>query len=176
MKEKKFLIIIGSIVFAIAVGLVGLSFKLKSRNQIKLSAVEVHQMITGKEHYFDPNQLSEIIDQSDSDVLLIDIRTPDQFINYHIVGAINIPYQRILDKEYEEILDDDRTKILYSADEVKSAEVWTILRQLGYENIFVLQGGLNFWMSKIEKKDIFGPVTLDDEKARFDFKKEINPQ
>mgnify|MGYP003963235403 FL=1 len=46
-----------------------------------------------------------------------------------------------------------------------------ISRQLGYENNYVLQGGLNYWTETILNPSAPSPYSADDEIAKYEFRK-----
>ena len=46
-----------------------------------------------------------------------------------------------------------------------------LCRQLGYENNYVLQGGLNYWVETIMNPEKPGPTSPDEEIARYNFRK-----
>ena len=49
------------------------------------------------------------------------------------------------------------------------------MTQYGYENLFVLEGGLDGWKSVVDNKDIFKGKYPKDEDARVDFAKAAKP-
>ena len=176
MKGRKFTIGLGLLIILVAVSLIALSMKEKKENKIIVSAEEVHKVISAGNYFFDPEQLEKDLNSNETNFIIIDLRSPDQFLADHIEGAINIPFQRILDSENADYFKDEKIKIVYTNDESKSAEVWVLLEQLGYEEVYVLKGGFNYWVDKIKKKDLLGSTTKNTEKPRFDFKKELSPE
>lgn len=174
MKIRKNLTILGALIILITVALIGVSLREKKENSIVVSAEEVHKLIADGSHFYNPSDLEKNLKSHDTNLVLIDLRAPDQFLNNGINGAINIPFQRILDDDYKSLLHNDKVKIMYGGQESKAAEVWILLSQMGIKNIYVLKGDLPYWMAKVENKDIFGNASLDDEKARRDFKKELS--
>ena len=85
---------------------------------------------------------------AEEEFVLVDIRNPQNFLASHIDNAVNIPFQKILDKEwYGFFLDTTIKKVLYCDLDIYSAEAMMLLHQLGCTNIYVLEGGMNFWKS-----------------------------
>jgi len=72
-------------------------------------------------------------------VILIDLRNPDDFNRGHFKGAINIPVSEILSKESIEIFDLAKTdfkKVVLFAEDVHLANgALMILMQIGYDNV-----------------------------------------
>jgi 3-mercaptopyruvate sulfurtransferase SseA len=91
---------------------------------------------------------------------------------FSLPGAINIPLQSILSKDHEEILNQGtKMNIFYSNGSTEANEAWLLTRQLGYQNNYVLQGGLNYWMETIMNPEKPGNLAANDELARYDFRK-----
>jgi hypothetical protein len=61
--------------------------------------------------------------------------------------------------------------IFYSNGSTESNEAWLLTRQLGYQNNYVLQGGLNYWMETILNPSQPANIISNDEIARYDFRK-----
>lgn len=67
---------------------------------------------------------------SEDNYAIIDIRTAQEYKEEHVIGAVNIP----LDKINENIeLDKEKTIIVYCQEGDESSIACTILRELGYE-------------------------------------------
>ncbi|VDN17438.1 unnamed protein product [Dibothriocephalus latus] len=81
--------------------------------------------------------------------LLLDVRDSDDFDNCHIIGALNYPatmLSRCMNFETREMLAfrnrPNHIIILYDENESIAPRVATILTQRGYDNVFLLAGGL----------------------------------
>ncbi len=175
MKGRKFIIGLGAVVILIMISLIALSLREKNKNKIVVSAEKVHEFISEGNFFYEPEQLKRDIDSEVLDVKVLDLRSPDIYLLDHITNAINIPYQRVLDDENSAYFKSTGKKVIYTDDEAKSAELWVLLKQLGYEDIYVLKGGFNYWLDKIENKNILSSTLKESEKAKYDFKKELSP-
>ena len=120
----------------------------------------------------DPNKALEVISKKNQDYIFIDIRNPREFDNFHIEGAVNVPMQRALDDEYIPDLKNSKKKVLYSDESIKADQIRVLLTQYGYDNLYVLQGGANYWKENMVSKDVFkSKAEYDDEKLKFDIAK-----
>jgi len=90
------------------------------------------------------NRALELIDDG---AIVIDVREIDEFNQGHIVGAINLPLNQIDTITY----DKDTTIILYCATGVRSQEAVKKLSDMGYTNLYNLDGGLLNWGDKLEE-------------------------
>ena len=90
----------------------------------------------------DYESLKELI-KSDDDIVIVDIRSPQEFKERRIKYAINIPLYE-LDKKVEYILQDkNKMIILYCGCGIRSKKAYKILEQKGYTNLYSLQGGID---------------------------------
>jgi 3-mercaptopyruvate sulfurtransferase SseA len=87
-------------------------------------------------------------------------------------GSINIPLSNLLSDEYTDILHQDAyMNVFYSNGSVYANQAWMITRQLGYENNYVLEGGLNYWFGNILAPEAPSVTSPDEEFAKYDFRK-----
>lgn len=91
----------------------------------------------------DTNKALEIIN---SGAVLIDVRTIDEFNREHIPNAVNIPLDQLESINY----DKDTKIIIYCQTGVRSKEAVTKLINMGYTNLYDLDGGLLNWGGSLE--------------------------
>jgi rhodanese-related sulfurtransferase len=138
----------------------------------KLSADELLQEAGAGAQFVSPDVIADMLVQKDPSLQLIDVRTPEEFEGYSMPGAINIPLSNILSDEYTDILNQDaRMNVFYSNGSVYANEAWMLTRQLGYENNFVLEGGLNYWFGNILSAQAPAQTSPNEEFAKYDFRK-----
>ena len=102
------------------------------------------------ERYISTDILADRIVNQDPVLLLIDTRTTEEFEKYTLPNAINIPLSQILNKELNPYLNQDiYDVILFSTDNFTADEAWLIGNRMGYERLYVLEGGLNAWFQTI---------------------------
>jgi len=141
-------------------------------SKYKLTAQELLNEIRSGEQFMSSDYIADQLIGGDESIQIIDIRTPSEYEKYSLPGAINIPFSKILDDEWIDYLDQDiKTNVFYSNGSLKANEAWMILRQLGYENNYVLQGGLNYWAETILNPQNPGTSVADDEIAKYDLRK-----
>jgi len=138
----------------------------------KLSAVELLEEVKEGIQFMHPDEVADMVVQKDPSLQLIDVRDKDAFDKFHLPGAINIPIADILSVENEDYLNQDvKMNVFYSNGSTAANEAWMITRQLGYDNNYVLQGGLNFWAETIMNPKQPASTSPDDEFAKYDFRK-----
>ena len=82
--------------------------------------------------------------ESESDYMILDVRTPEEFADQHIPDAINIPNETIGTEEIPELPDKDQLILVYCRSGNRSKQASDKLANLGYTNI-VEFGGINDW-------------------------------
>jgi rhodanese-related sulfurtransferase len=97
----------------------------------------------------DPAGAKKFIDEAaaakDTKVKVLDIRTPEEFKDGHIAGAVNVDF---LAKDFSEkagALDKSTTWVLHCASGGRSKRSLEILRRLGFKSIVHLDGGFAAW-------------------------------
>ena len=80
----------------------------------------------------------------EKDYIILDVRTPSEFEEKHIVGAINVPNESIGTEEIQELPDKDQLILVYCRSGNRSKDASQKLVQLGYTNIIEF-GGINDW-------------------------------
>ena len=102
------------------------------------------------ERYISTDELADRIINNDPSLLLIDVRDENDFKKYTLPSAINIPLNKVLEEDSEPYLDQDEYDvILFSNDNFYSDQAWILCNRLGYENLYVLKGGINTWFNTI---------------------------
>lgn len=86
----------------------------------------------------DSNRAMELINNN---AIIIDVRELDEYNTGHIDGAVNIPLAEIANVNY----DKETVIIVYCASGMRSSSAADELIDLGYENVYNLDGGLINW-------------------------------
>ena len=82
--------------------------------------------------------------ESESDYIILDVRTTEEFADKHIPDAINIPNETIGTEDIPELPDKDQLILVYCRSGNRSKQASDKLADLGYTNI-VEFGGINDW-------------------------------
>jgi cysteine synthase/rhodanese-related sulfurtransferase len=94
--------------------------------------------------------MGEVMDLIDSDErpLFVDVRTPAEFAEGHIEGAVNVPLDALGDKAAGLPKDKDAPIVTVCNVGRVSLTGMLILKSLGYHKVKNLMGGLNSWVSE----------------------------
>lgn len=82
--------------------------------------------------------------EEESDYIILDVRTPEEFADKHIPGAVNIPNETIGTKDISELPDKDQLILVYCHSGNRSKQASEKLVALGYSNVAEF-GGINDW-------------------------------
>lgn len=86
--------------------------------------------------------------------LLLDVRTPGEFMGGHIATAVNIDFDGASFESEIQKLDKTKTYFVYCRSGNRSGQAISIMKQAGVENIYELRGGL------VANQNSFPLVTL----------------
>lgn len=100
------------------------------------------------------DDITDRIIKKDPTLLLIDVRSADQFNTFAIPGAINIPIDSLLNESSVGLLKQPgKNKVFYSNTGTMSDQAWVLAKREGISNVFVLKDGLNTWFKTIVKAE-----------------------
>ena len=89
---------------------------------------------------------SDFVEIQDSDYTLIDVRTQDEFDLGHIDGAINLDfYSETFQNEILSLPKNEKI-VLYCRTNNRSSKTANILKENGFKEISVLEGGITDWV------------------------------
>ena len=71
--------------------------------------------------------------------VLLDVRTPDEYWDYHIAGSLNLPLQEIHLAE-KQFADKETTIYVHCLSGRRSAQAAASLKRLGYRNVIDIGG------------------------------------
>ncbi|MBK7030220.1 MAG: rhodanese-like domain-containing protein [Bacteroidales bacterium] len=159
-------------VILLSLGLIIAAVPKNTTTPYKLSANQILDEIKSGTQFLEPEQIAQMLVEKDPYLQLIDVRPLNEFEKFSLPGAISIPIDNLLSPEFVETFDQDtKMNVFYSNGNTQANEAWMLLRQLGYKNIYVLQGGLNYWAEAILNPSAPASTSSNDEIARYDFRR-----
>ena len=167
MKPRLYLALI-----IVPLGMIMAAIPQNTTHPYKLTPNELLEHMNSGMQYFSPDEVAHMIVSKDPSLLLVDVRSENEYEKYHLPGAINIPLSSLLEDQWKDYLHQDlRYNVFYSNSTVNANQAWMLTRQLGYENNYVLQGGLNYWVETIMNPTAPKSTSPNEEMARYDFRK-----
>jgi 3-mercaptopyruvate sulfurtransferase SseA len=137
--------------------------------------VSPHKLLTeafDEKSYFTADQVARYVANEDTSVMLIDLRSPEEFSKLNIPGSVNIPYNSFIDIAPGTLPVGGNIKnILYSNGNIDANNAWIIAKGLKIKNIYVMKGGLNEWFSTIMNSRFTGETISARENAIYENRK-----
>lgn len=100
--------------------------------------------------YISTDEIAQVIMENDPSYILIDIRSKEEYERYSIDGALNIPYDKIMEESNLPYFNQDvYTTVIFSNGSSLADQAWLRLRSYDYEGNKVLKGGVNEWYTTI---------------------------
>lgn len=159
-------------VVILSLGLIIAAVPKNTTKPYKLTAAEILDELKSGTQYLQPEDVAQMLIEKDPYLQLIDIRPENEFEKFSLQGAINIPIDNLLSADYVDVFDQDtKLNVFYGNGTTQANEAWMLLRQLGYKNIYVLQGGLNYWTEAILNPQAPSSISSNDDFARYDFRR-----
>ena len=94
-----------------------------------------------------PRELEERLERGD-DLLLLDVREPDEVAICRIEGSVNVPMSEISARLAE--LDPDRPTVCVCHHGIRSGNVAAALEKLEFDELYNLAGGIDRWAEEVE--------------------------
>ena len=119
-----------------------------SSSRVSVDPKELAHRIQNELDHVDVLELSEWISAEKEGYRLVDLRTAEEFNRYHIPGAEHITLPELVETKFRK----NETIVLYSEGGVHSAQAMFLLWTKGYDNVFMLKGGIAQWEADVLHK------------------------
>lgn len=156
-------------IFLVGAGILLAFLPYNAAKSFQLKPGELLEKANSSEIYFTVDQVARFINNEDSTVQLIDIRSEEAYNVCNIPGAINIPFADLLNPDWEGYINQTAVKnIFYGNGDQLSNSAWTVITGLGFENSFVMKGGLNEWYKTVMLSEFSGDKITPRENVLFE--------
>ena len=140
-------IIIGAIII-LAVILVGSFISMRMNTNKMMSNASHHEGDKAKNYEIYPGDVVKKIKDKEN-IVLLDVRTPEEYKESHLKNAILLPVQELSAKSLAEVgLGEDakdKEIIIYCRSGSRSKTAYDMMKALGYTNIKSIAGGMIHW-------------------------------
>jgi phage shock protein E len=93
----------------------------------------------------EPKALGGRIAWADQALVVLDVRTPAEYAEGHVPGAVNIPNGELAGRVAELADAKGRDIVVYCRSGVRAAQALDVLDKAGFKRLFHLQGDYNRW-------------------------------
>ncbi len=143
--------------------------------QMKVSRQQLVKELQKQHFYMAPEDLAHMIIDKEPGFVVIDVRNKDDYQKYHIPGSINIPFDQILTSNTLKDLAQDNMLILASNGNTMASEAWLLLKENGFKDVYILSGGMNYWVAVFTNPKPPTGIYTDDEVFRYQFRHAAGP-
>ncbi len=138
----------------------GKSFRLKPGELVEKTA---------QEKLFTVDEVARFVNNEDSTIQIMDVRSEGEFMACNIPGSVNIPIEKLTESGLENMLTSKNVRtIFYSNDDLLASMALTTATGMGNDNIFVMKGGLNEWFQTVMLSEYSGETITARENALFE--------
>ncbi|MCF8236095.1 MAG: hypothetical protein K9G67_14005 [Bacteroidales bacterium] len=92
-----------------------------------------------------------------ADFMVLDLRTPAEYAEGHIEGAVNLDFKNECFTGSLETMDRDKTYLIHCRTVNKAGKTLDIMKELGFKEVYLMDGGFKAW--KENDRPIFGQET-----------------
>lgn len=96
-----------------------------------------------------PKDVSRLM-QAGEDLILIDCRTPEEHETARIAGAMLVPMQELSVRIGELRQFEERPIVVHCHKGKRSMTVTAVLRELGFEDVRSMSGGIDRWSTDVD--------------------------
>jgi len=127
--------------------------------------------VNSTERFISPDLVAERLINEDPRIFLVDVRSLEQYDEYHLPGAINMPLNTVLNDSLNFSINQKyRDVVFYSNGNITADQAWMLCRQKDFKNLYVMQGGLNKWFDDIMRPKSPQETDADEAFALYRFR------
>lgn len=91
------------------------------------------------------SEASAVIEEAPAALVVLDVRTPEEYNQGHLEGAINVDFYAEDFAAQLDQLDKDVPYVLYCKSGNRSGQTAPIMTDLGFDEVFEIDGGIDAW-------------------------------
>ena len=92
-----------------------------------------------------PDQAAQVIEDAPAGLVVLDIRTPEEYAEVRLADAINIDFYDADFADQLDALDKNDPYVVYCRSGNRSAEAVETMKELGFVEVYEIDGGIVNW-------------------------------
>jgi rhodanese-related sulfurtransferase len=135
---------------------------------------EKERLVAARDVQIHPGELLASLADDRLKVHMLDVRSESDYNLFHIQGAENVEPAALLPltKDFLGAYTENTVYVVMSNDEAAATEAWRVMTAESVPNVYILEGGINNWLSIFAKEEpaitpTSTPVVADQ--LRYDF-------
>jgi len=138
------------IIIAFAGAVVAAILPMKDYSKKEMAVEQLQAELNLKSRFYSTDLIADLLINKDPSLMLIDVRDKVAFDKFHLPDAVSIPLDKLMDSSSLEMLGMDfKKKVFYSNGTSDASTAWIVARRNNFENVFIMDGGLNRWYETI---------------------------
>jgi rhodanese-related sulfurtransferase len=96
-----------------------------------------------------PDGISRLISSGDENLIIIDLRSANDFTDGHIKGALNIPFsEETFGGRIKSINNSNKSAVFYCGKGIKTEKAMPFLKKSAFRKAYILEGGFEAWKNR----------------------------
>lgn len=119
-------------------------------------ASEKERLLVERQVQIHPGELLDSIADDRLNVIMLDVRPEAEYNIFHIRGARHLPFEEVASAVPGLLLEpaENTIYVVMSNDEILATQAWKILVAESVPNVYILEGGINNWLSVFAAQDL----------------------
>lgn len=92
-----------------------------------------------------PERAADVIGEDPAGLVVLDIRTPEEFAEVRIADAINVDFYAPDFADQLDVLDKSDPYVMYCRTGNRSSEAIETMKELGFDEVYEIDGGIVNW-------------------------------
>ncbi|MCK5101917.1 MAG: rhodanese-like domain-containing protein, partial [Cyclobacteriaceae bacterium] len=152
----------------VCLGFIAAVLPQKQNSSMELDAKQLLGEIQLETYIISIDEMANAMINYDPEYQLIDVRSKEEYEKFSLPGAMNIPFDNLFDEEWAPYIDQiARKNVFYCNGTTLASEAWMLTRQKGFQNNYILRGGLNNWYATIIEPT--EPTSANGEEAIYEY-------
>jgi len=144
--NKKYVFLAGLLIL-LGIGLAVLPYRQYPK---EIDPAQLLGEIRDQTRFLSTDEIAKEIIEKDPAYMYVDVRGPAEFNSFTLPGAINVPLGQLLDSANAVLLNQKvKNVVFFSNGDISSEKAWLLCRRMGYNHLYVMKGGLNYWAATI---------------------------
>ena len=128
----------------------GLVFLPDKDNKKEMKPEHLLAKLVDKSRFISTDDVADQLINNDPTMILIDVRSKDEYDKGSLPGALNIPLSEILNESSTQVFQrKSYDKVLFGNSDIYADQAWILLSRNLMGRTYVMKGGLNHWMETI---------------------------
>lgn len=150
----------------VCLGLVAAILPETKNSSTQLDARQLLNEIQLENNVISVDEIANALINNDPEYQLIDVRTKAEYDLFSLPGAMNIPFDSLFAEKWSPYIDQlARKNVFFSNGTLLASEACILTKQKGYQNNYILSGGLNNWYTTIIEPQ--EPASTESDDAMF---------